>query len=170
MTKIERIRVFLFLVIGLFTGYMFAYGTIYVHKDNNNELKDTVFIVGGELCSNPNELFSKGPEENLYEALLVLGVKYPDVAYAISAHETGWFSSELCKKYNNLFGLYDSKNKRYYHFTTWKESIIAYRDWVESKYCGDADYIKFLKKLPYAEDDNYTEKIKKLMTQIEAMD
>ena len=131
---------------------------------------DTVYTIGGDIYSNPEDVFMGKPEENLYEVLQFYGIKYPDVAYAIAAQETGWFTSELCVKYNNLFGLYDSKHKQYYHFDNWYESVIAYRDWIEKDYNGDEDYLKYLEKLPYSEDKNYIKKIKTLITQIKGMD
>lgn len=131
---------------------------------------DTVYTVGDNIYSNPEDVFLGTPEENLYEVLQFYGIKYPDVAYAIAAQETGWFKSELCVKYNNLFGLYDSKHKHYYHFDNWYESVIAYRDWIERDYNGDEGYLKYLEKLPYSEDKDYIKKIKTLMTQIKGMD
>ena len=107
---------------------------------------------------------SGSPKENLYDALKFYGVKYPDVVYAIAVVETGDFTSELCTKYYNLFGLYDSANKKYYHFNSWHESIIAYRDIVESKYKGEEGYYHFLDKLPYAEADGCTDTLRKTVS------
>lgn len=107
------------------------------------------------------EFFSKNPEEGLLEALNYYGVKHPNIVYAQAVLETGNFQSKLCKDKNNLFGLYDSYNKKYYKFDHWTESVLAYIDKVEYKFKG-GDYYEFLERLPYAEDKNYIYKVKQI--------
>lgn len=106
--------------------------------------------------------FSQSPEEGLIEALEYYEIQYPQIVYAQALLETGHFSSSVCKKYNNLFGLYNSKIKDYYSFEHWSDSVKAYRDFVQYKYKGNTDYYTFLVDLPYAMDPNYIRKIKQL--------
>lgn len=106
--------------------------------------------------------FSQSPEEGLKEALEYYEIQYPEIVYAQALLETGHFSSSVCKNYNNLFGLYNSKIKDYYSFEHWSDSVKAYRDFVQYKYKGNTDYYTFLVNLPYATDPNYIRKIKQL--------
>lgn len=106
--------------------------------------------------------FYQSPEEGLVEALNYYGIQYPQIVYAQALLETGHFTSSVCKKYNNLFGLYNSKIKDYYSFEHWSDSVKAYRDFVQYKYKGNTDYYTFLVNLPYAMDPNYINKIKQL--------
>lgn len=106
--------------------------------------------------------FNQSPEEGLVEALDYYGIQFPEIVYAQALLETGHFSSSVCKDYNNLFGLYNSKIRDYYSFEHWSDSVKAYRDFVQYKYKGNTDYYTFLINLPYATDPNYIRKIKQL--------
>lgn len=106
--------------------------------------------------------FSQSPEEGLVEALDYYDVQFPQIVYAQALLETGHFTSSVCKKYNNLFGLYNSEIKDYYSFKHWSDSVKAYKDFVQYKYKGNTDYYTFLVNLPYATDLNYINKIKQL--------
>lgn len=87
------------------------------------------------------------------------GVKHPRIVTAQAILESGNFKSELFRKYNNPFGLYDSKKKDYFKFKHWTDAIVAYISMVEYKYKG-GDYYKFLERLPYAKDKKYIDKVK----------
>lgn len=106
--------------------------------------------------------FNQSPEEGLIEALEYYNVQFPQIVYAQALLETGHFTSSVCKKYNNLFGLYNSEIKDYYSFEHWSDSVKAYRDCVQYKYKGNTNYYTFLVNLPYAMDPNYINKIKQL--------
>lgn len=124
-------------------------------------LKDTqVIILKYEIPS----FKAKDPENGLKEALLYYEIKYPEIVYAQAILETGHFKSKVYQNNNNLFGLYDSKNKKYYQFKHWSESIIAYKSYIQSKYNSDMSYYNFLKCINYAEDINYINKLKNLTT------
>ena len=104
----------------------------------------------------------KSPEEGLKEALAYYGIKCPNIVYAQAVLETGHFSSSVCQNKNNLFGLYDSKNGRYYEFEHWSESVIAYKNYIQSKYKSDSSYYRFLKSINYAQDPTYVNKVKQI--------
>lgn len=117
------------------------------------------------------DFFSKSPQKGLMEALEYYEVKHPQIVYTQAVLETGHFKSDLCLNSNNLFGLYDSKNKRYYSFDHWANSVEAYVEMVQYKYRGDEeeppnDYYKFLNDIGYAEDTLYISKLKKLVKQL----
>lgn len=118
----------------------------------------------------PN-FFSKSPQEGLMEALEYYEVKHPQIVYAQAVLESNWFRSELCVKGNNLFGLYNSKEQKYYTFNHWANSVEAYVRMVQYKYKGDKEeppnsYYKFLNDIGYAEDTLYISKLKKLVKQL----
>ena len=127
-------------------------------SDNKSVIENTDNI---EHCPAP-AFFNQSPEEGLVEALEYYEIQFPEIVYAQALLETGHFSSSVCKNYNNLFGLYNSKIRDYYSFEHWSDSVKAYRDFVQYKYKGNTDYYTFLVKLPYATDPNYIRKIKQL--------
>lgn len=100
----------------------------------------------------------------LIEALEYYDVQYPEIVYAQAILETGYFRSKVCKKYNNLFGLYDSKNNDYYKFNHWSESVLGYLNYIQFKYHPPDDYYTFLQDIGYAEDSLYINKLKRLVS------
>lgn len=107
------------------------------------------------------------PKEGLMGALLYYEVKHPDIVYAQALLETGRFTSPLCVKYNNLFGLYNSSKEDYYRFNHWVESVEAYIKFVQYKYKPPNDYYEFLDRIGYAEDSTYIEKLKIIVNKIQ---
>lgn len=108
---------------------------------------------------------TKPPRElniaSLYEALDRYGVMYPKIVVAQSLLETGYFSSNVCLNYNNLFGLRRPSDGSYYRFDNWEESVKAYKDYVQYKYKG-GDYLQFLSRIGYAEDPAYIYKVRSI--------
>ena len=89
-------------------------------------------------------------------------IKFPKIVAAQCVLESGWMSSDLCLRWCNLFGLYDSRKKDYYHFNTWMESVEAYGRLIQKKWNPriDKDYYAFLKRIGYAENmDSYNAKV-----------
>lgn len=87
------------------------------------------------------------------------GIKHPRIATAQAILESGNFSSEVFQKYNNPFGLYNSRKKDYYKFNHWTDAILAYQTMIEYKYEG-GDYYSFLDSIGYATDQDYIRKVK----------
>lgn len=102
-------------------------------------------------------------KEGLIDALKYYDIQHPDIVYAQAVLETGHFKSEGCLKHNNLFGLYNSKAKRYCRFTHWTESVIAYKEWIQRRYKPPEDYYKFLSRIGYASDPTYISKLKQIV-------
>ena len=94
-------------------------------------------------------------------------VKHPEIVLAQAKLETGNFTSELCKKHGNLFGLKGKKG--YAKFGHWRESVKAYKEWVQYKYKG-GDYYVFLRTIGYASDPNYITKVKKIAEKVQITD
>ena len=104
--------------------------------------------------------------KSVYTVCKMYDLEHPEIVVAQSVLETGHYKSQQCLQHNNLFGLYDSKNKRYYRFDHWTHSILAYKQKVQYKYKG-GDYYEFLKRIGYAEDSLYVEKVKSIQKRLE---
>lgn len=91
---------------------------------------------------------------NLFKVMAKYNIKFPKIVAAQSVLESGWYSSELCCRWGNIFGLFDSRKGDYYHFKNWMESVEAYGKYVQRKYNprNDKDYYAFLKRIGYAEN------------------
>ena len=131
----------------------------YFKENKPSEIKVVI------IKENQLDFFNKSPQEGLKEVLEYYNVKHPNIIYAQAILETGHFKSNLCINNNNLFGLYDSKNKKYYTFDHWKDCIIAYKEMVQYKYKDGDDYYKFLSDIGYAEDPKYIDKLKEIVNQ-----
>lgn len=94
------------------------------------------------------------------EELKKQNLKHPEIVLAQSRLETGEYTSEVCKKYNNLFGL--RKGNAYRKYNHWTESVTAYKELIQSRYNG-GDYYQFLRRIKYAEDPAYIDKVKNLV-------
>ena len=147
------------ILISLIVGVL---GAIQVHsylkEDEPPEIK-AVHTVNEEQP----DFFNKLPQEGLMEALEYYEVKHPQIVYAQAILETGHFKSNVCLNYNNLFGLYDSKNKDYYKFNHWAESIVAYKEWIQKKYQPPNNYYVFLEEVNYASDKEYISTLKSIV-------
>lgn len=106
--------------------------------------------------------YALSPEEGLKEALIYYNVDYPDIVYSQAILETGNFKSRVCYEYNNLFGLYNSRKGDYFRFNHWVESVVAYRDMIQGGHRYEEHYYDYLKKIGYAEDKDYSNKVKKI--------
>ena len=149
-----------------------ALGAIQVHScskgDKPPEIKVVLHIDNKDIQP---DFFNKLPQEGLMEALEYYEVKRPQIVYAQAILESNWFKSELCVKGNNLFGLYNSKEQKYYTFNHWANSVEAYVRMVQYKYKGEKEeppnrYYKFLQDIGYAKDVLYISKLKKLVKQL----
>ena len=109
------------------------------------------------------EFMNKTAKDGLKEALIYYDIKYPEIVYAQAILETGHFKSVGCIKHNNLFGLYDSRAKRYHRFNHWTESVIAYKEWIQNRYKPPEDYYKFLTRIRYASNPQYINVLRKIV-------
>ena len=168
-TKFENIS-FAFAIISLII-YM-AVSSIKIKETTerieclNNKL-DSLTINNNYSYSHITTFENKTPEEGIDEALIYYGIKHPTIVKAQAILETAHFSSDLCVKNNNLFGLYDSKNKRYYSYNHWWESIEAYKELIQRKYDNSKYYYMFLEDIKYAKDKEYINKLKEIAEELE---
>ena len=132
----------------------------------NNRL-DSLTINNNYSYSHITTFENKTPEEGIDEALQYYNIEHPTIVKAQAILETAHFSSDLCVKNNNLFGLYDSKNKRYYSYNHWWESIEAYKELIQRKYNNSKYYYMFLEDIKYAKDKEYINKLKEIAEELE---
>jgi len=102
---------------------------------------------------------------NILEVMKEVGLSNRLIVLAQAVLETGNFSSKVCKQYNNLFGLYDSRHHDYYRFEKWEDSVVAYQKFIQYRYKG-GNYFQFLKRIGYAEDRQYISKVAKIAKQL----
>lgn len=98
--------------------------------------------------------------QNLKDVVTEVGLSNKLFVLAQAVLETGNFQSRVCTDYNNLFGLYDSKNGEYFRFARWEDSVVGYERMVQRRYKG-GNYLHFLRDIGYAEDPGYITKIAK---------
>lgn len=96
----------------------------------------------------------------VYKKLIEKNVKYPFIVLAQAKIETGNYKSNLCINGNNLFGI--KSGKRYAHYNNIDECIDAYLNKIQYKLRNGENYYKFLKRIGYAENPTYVEKVKKM--------
>ena len=169
-TKLENIS-FTFAVISLII-YM-AVSSIKIKETTerieclNNKLDSLTINNSNYSYSHITTFENKTPEEGIDEALLYYDIKHPTIVKAQAILETAHFTSDLCIKNNNLFGLYDSKNKRYYSYKHWWESVEAYKKLIQRKYDNSKYYYMFLEDIKYAKDKEYINKLKEIAEELE---
>lgn len=158
---IERIKDFIkvVLMIGIcIAGITFMYqleGKASPSQHNVTSPPDTITSVP--------VFMDKTAKEGLADALKYYDIHHSDIVYAQAILETGHFKSVGCLEHNNLFGLYNSKAKRYCRFNHWTESVVAYKEWIQRRYKPPEDYYKFLSRIHYAEDPTYIAKLKQIV-------
>ncbi len=91
---------------------------------------------------------------NLIREIKKNELKHPEIVLAQAILETGWFTSNVCKTKNNLFGLTNPRTKTYYEFDHWTESVRAYYTKVQYRYKG-GNYLYWLRDIGYAENPGY---------------
>ena len=128
---------------------------------------DSLTINNNYSYSHITTFENKTPEEGIDEALQYYNIEHPTIVKAQAILETARFTSDLCIKNNNLFGLYDSKNKRYYSYNHWWESIEAYKKLIQRKYDNSKYYYMFLEDIKYAKDKEYINKLKEIAEELE---
>ena len=87
-------------------------------------------------------------------------VPHANIVLAQSVLESGNYTSKLTKTHNNIFGI--KSGNKYKRYNNYIECITDYKKRISSRYKG-GDYYSFLKKIRYASDATYVEKLKKIV-------
>ena len=165
--KLEDIS-FAFAVISLITFIIVSSINIKGNTERIEYLSNKLdsITINNNSYSHITTFENKTPEEGIDEALQYYNIEHPTIVKAQAILETGNFTSDLCIKNNNLFGLYDSKNKRYYLYNHWWESIEAYKKLIQKKYDNSKYYYMFLEDIKYAKDKEYINKLKEIAEEL----
>lgn len=146
------------ILIGVVIGFLvnfFTPKTTVVYKEINKP-NQTIIL------ADTIKPYSSLMDSNVYREIVSNNIYHPDIVLAQAKLETGNYKSKACTVYNNLFGL-RKPDGSYYKFNSWQESVKAYKDWVQNKYTPPNDYYDFLDSIRYAEDGNYTSKLKDMV-------
>ena len=157
--KLKIVQVYLILITTIILFITIFFNINIIHKFNTQPKLENTYYSLDVTTLDLNE-------ENLMFLLNYYKVEHPQIVYTQAILETGYFKSVICNKYNNIFGLYNSSIKDFYHFNHWSESILAYKKYIQYKYIPNDCYYTFLKELPYAEDSLYINKLKYLQNGI----
>ena len=144
------------LLIGLFIGTLYER---YITPSNNPILvKDTVIV--HDTIFKSIAAIPPLNETNVLKELKKQNIPHAKIVLAQSKLETGGYKSKLCKTHNNIFGL--KKGNSYRRYNNYVACIADYKKRISNKYKG-GDYYKFLTELGYAEDPEYTQKLKDMV-------
>jgi flagellum-specific peptidoglycan hydrolase FlgJ len=111
-------------------------------------------------------------QREVYEELVRLDVKFPDIVLAQTILESGNYSSKVAKQNNNLFGMRMPKVRQttaigqrygYARYYNWKDSVKDYKLWQEAllkKYPNmtRGQYKSYINRV-YSTGKNYISKI-----------
>lgn len=101
-------------------------------------------------------------KKEVYNYLLCIGIKHPEIVFSQSVFETMHYKCKKCSlDMNNLFG-FQVKKQEYLEFDSWQSSCDYYKTW-QDKYYKGGDYYKFLEKIKYAKaGSTYIVKLKQI--------
>ena len=97
-----------------------------------------------------------------YEYLTVCalyGITDAEIVFAQSCLESGHFRSDQFRNKNNHLGI--RMNGKYKDFDHWSECLKIYAEKVQYKKRKGEDHYAFLKRIGYAEDPDYINKVKR---------
>lgn len=119
--------------------------------------------------------YAKTPpnQREVYQQIVSIGIKFPDVALAQAILESGNFKSKLAKENNNLFGMRLARVREttakgqkygYANYLSWKDSVKDYKLWQDSvlknkKNMTRTQYLSYLNRI-YSETPNYISRIR----------
>lgn len=100
-------------------------------------------------------------KDSVYAYILASDIKQPEIVLKQAILETGWFTSKLLMKKNNLFAF--RATKKYMRFDTWQESIDYYKRWQDDRYKNPKEnYYSFLMRIKYARTLEYIKTLKRI--------
>ena len=129
------------------------------------DLDEKQYIIKHHKCKNDNKIIYISTQdtaltkENVWNYILSKGIKYPKIVYNQSMLESANLTCTQCSlDDNNLFGF--RNDSIYFKFPTWMSSIDYYHIWQYRRLREGEDYYNFLKRIKFAEDTNYTKRLK----------
>ena len=88
------------------------------------------------------------------------GLPHHDIVLAQARLESGNFKSQRAKRDKNILGI--KHGKKYAVYKRWQDCIADYKKRISSRYHG-GDYFAFLKKIGYAKDPKYIQKVRNIV-------
>ena len=85
------------------------------------------------------------------------GLPHPEIVLAQARLETGNFTSRRCRVDHNIFGI--KHGRQYAKYRRWQDCVADYKRRISSRYTG-GDYYAFLKRIGYAREKRYVDKLK----------
>lgn len=85
------------------------------------------------------------------------GLPHPEIVLAQARLETGNFTSRRCRVDKNIFGI--KHRRQYAKYRRWQDCVSDYKRRISSRYTG-GDYYAFLRRIKYAADGRYIDKLK----------
>jgi flagellum-specific peptidoglycan hydrolase FlgJ len=85
---------------------------------------------------------------------------HPEIVLAQARLETGNFTSVRCKRDKNILGI--KHGTRYAKYRRWQDCVTDYKRRISSRYKG-GDYYAFLRRIGYARDARYTNKVSNIV-------
>jgi uncharacterized FlgJ-related protein len=108
--------------------------------------------------------------ENVATAIIEFDIQYPELVFKQAVLESGNFTSRLCIKSNNLFGMRQPRtrkthaigrtNSSYAVFKHWSHSIADYKLWQGTKKISN--YQQFLTSRKYSANLHYVQTLNKI--------
>lgn len=159
----KHVKVIITLLLGILVGVM---GTLWYQAMDNRAQEMQKEKVLDEVDT-PNIVWRQNHfvlnDSNLYHELIAQGIDYPEIVLAQAQLETGHYTSYSCLKRNNLFGMYNSRKGTYMQFPHWTICVAAYKKYIQKYDLPPNDYYEYLDKLGYAEDKEYTNKLRAIV-------
>lgn len=119
--------------------------------------------------------YAKTPpnQREVYQQMVSMGIKFPDIALAQAILESGNFKSKIAVQNNNLFGMRLPKSREttavgqklgYARYLSWKDSVRDFKMWQDSLFkrrpnMTRSQYISYLNRI-YSETPNYISRIR----------
>jgi hypothetical protein len=153
-----------------------TFATYFVIKFANKMQKqiDNLNTLAITAEESPMSTYGKTYREEVYYLLSDIPIKHKDIVYAQAIIESGNFKSHSFILRNNIFGMKEVMGTRpttqiggsggYGIYYTLEDCIIDYWIW-QYLYCRDLnekEYLEYLQR-NYAEDTEYSDKIKKIV-------
>ena len=125
------------------------------------------------LVSSPKE--ETLTKENLWHTIKEMDVEHPDLVFAQALLESGDFSSQVCKRNNNLFGMKMPETRKtvahpgfkgYARYESWKQSIYDYKLYQEHLFRnGKLSRFQYMVKLnrTYSAVKDYSLRLKRVI-------
>lgn len=114
----------------------------------------TMILVAVAVCSSAQTV------EEVRTEIRRQGLPHGDIVLAQARLETWNFKSRRCRVDKNIFGI--KHGKRYATYRRWQDCVSDYKRRVSSRYRSDEDYYAFLRRIGYAREKEYINKVRRI--------